>query len=655
MKQLHIDIETYSSEPIADVGLYKYAMSPDFEIMLVAYAYGDSPTQIIDLTRTELPQWFIKDLLDPKVRKLAHNAAFERVCFTMHLRKMGILPADKWLSAQHWFCTMVQCARCGLPLSLKDAGAALGLEQQKMKEGANLIKKFCVPQSKTTQLFGARIRPEDAPEAWDTFCKYCIRDVEVERQIYDLTSWYEVSDFEQTLYALDQAINDHGVCIDDIFVQNAIKMRDTYNAKLMVEAATLTGLTNPNSLPALKAWYEKRTGQPAENLWTKGELSQLINSDDKVISRVAVIRSSLGKTSNAKYDKMQEVRCADGRARGLAQFYGTRTGRWAGRLLQLQNLPQNHLDDIDYVRSIVREGDMDMASILYENIPDMLSQLIRTALVAAPGKTFAVCDFSAIEARVVAWVAGEEWILDTFRKGGDIYCATASQMFGVPVAKHGPNAELRQKGKISVLALGYGGGVGALTAMGAIKMGLDEEELPEIVSKWRSANPRIVDLWSDIENAVCYTITTKLDKTTHGLTMSWQANADTLTITLPSGRCISYPHMTSGVNKFGKPSLKFKGLNQTTNKYEWIETWGGKLTENVVQAIARDCLAFTMMTMYEEGFKDICFHVHDEIIAEVDSPEQLKDVCDIFSVVPDWAEGLPLKGAGYTTPYYLKD
>lgn len=655
MTKLHIDIETYSGEDIKACGLYKYAESPDFAILLVAYALNDEPTQIVDLAQGELlPDWFIRALLDEQVLKIAHNAAFERVCFTHLLRRMHILGEQEWLPGNQWLCTMVQAARCGLPLSLKDAGAALGLEQQKMKEGQALIRKFCCKHA--TGLLGSeRVMPSEAPEDWETFKAYCIRDVDVERSIEQLCSWYPVSDFEQRLYGIDQDINDHGVLLDLRLVEQAVRMRDLCNARLSVEAASLTGLKNPNSLPALKAWYEMRTGQPAGDIWTKGEIASLIASDDAVISRVAQIRSELGKTSNAKYDKMLEVVNRDDRARGITQFYGTRTGRWAGRLLQLQNLPQNHLRRIESARQLVKDGDADILQLVYENIPNTLSQLIRTAFVAPEGKLFAVCDFSAIEARVVAWVAGEDWVLDTFRKGGDIYCATASQMFGVPVAKHGPNADLRQKGKISVLALGYGGGTGALTAMGAIKMGLHEAELPEIVNKWRAANPMITQLWSDIERAATYTSTTKLPCSSDGLTFIWESDPEALCIQLPSGRLITYPNMTTGVNRFGKTSLKFKGVNQETGKYEWIETWGGKLTENVVQAIARDCLAFTMTKMVERGFTDICFHVHDEIICEVDCAERLDEVCDIFSIVPDWAEGLPLKGAGYTTPFYLKD
>ena len=662
MKDLHIDIETYSPESIVDAGLYKYAASDDFEILLVAYAVEDEPTQIVDLASGEhLPWWFIEALSDPFYRKCAHNATFERVCFSNYLRAHGKLKDGQWLDPVQWHCTMVQCSRCGLPLSLAQAGAALGLEQQKMTEGKDLIKLFCIPKPNTTTgLFGKespRNLPEDFPDKWTTFKAYCIRDVDVERQIDKATSWYPVSEFEQQLYAIDQRINDRGVLLDMTLVRNAIRATAINDARLNEEAMKLTGLSNPNSVPQLKRWLAETLGISLDTL-NKNDVADIKKAtEDPRVRRVLQIRSEMGKTSNKKYEAMLACAGKDDRARGLLQFYGSRTGRWAGRLVQVQNLPQNHIKDLDFARQRLLENDIEMLEWGYGNVPDTLSQLIRTAFIAPEGKTFAVCDFSAIEARVLAWIAGEEWVLDAFRHGKDIYCETASQMFHVPVEKHGRNAGLRQKGKIAVLALGYGGGVGALDAMGGQRLGMSEEEEKETVDRWRKANPKITAFWEEVEDAAFTTADTGersyVGRIGRTLLFRKEDNG-TMTIQLPSGRSISYPEITRSLNRYGKPSLRYRGVDQKTNKWAWLDTHGGKLTENIVQAVARDCLAHVMLQLDAVGIP-VVFHVHDEVICEVPSEDYLSRIEYCFAHGPEWAEGLPLKGAGYITDYYRKD
>lgn len=661
-KNLHIDIETFSSEPIADTGAYKYAQSDDFEILLCAWAFDNDPVQCIDLAQgEELPEWFIDSLTDETVIKCAHNAAFERICFTMLLRRQGVIKQDEWLDAKQWKCSMVQCARCGLPLSLDQAGAALGITQQKMKEGKALIQLFCVPhKSKTTSgIFGEhpnRILPTDQPDKWETFKAYCIRDVEAEREIAQSIDWYPVSDFEQNLYAIDQQINDRGVLIDSKLVQNAITIDATYKARLNIEAVKLSGLENPNSVGQLKTWIAEQTGIELTSL-NKDDIPDLKKQiTDKRVLRILDIRNELRKTSCQKYTAMKTVAGPDWRARGVTQFHGSRTGRWAGRLVQMQNLPQNHINDLDFARQALLDGDVELIEMGYGNVPDVLSQLIRTAFIAPEGKTLAVCDFSAIEARVIAWMAGEEWVLEVFRNGGDIYCATASNMFKVPVEKHGLNSHLRQKGKIAVLALGYGGGVDALDKMGGQRQGLSRDEEADIVRKWREANPNIVAFWRQLEAAAKQVCVTK--QTLHVGALTLAMHGATMTIALPSGRLISYPDMQPCTNRFGNASLKYRGVNQETHKWGWIETYGGKLTENVIQATARDCLAETMTEISDSLHLPIIFHVHDEIISEIDTDcqdEQMAAIKDAFAKTPSWAPGLPLNGAGYITPYYKKD
>ena len=649
VNRLHIDIETYSPEALADCGVHRYAEHPDFRILLFAYAFGDGPVTVIDLASgVGLPAPVRRALTDPKVIKVAHNAAFERTCIGAML--------GQTLDPHQWECTMIQCARCGLPMSLGEAAKALGLEAQKMTEGKKLIKQFCTYHEAPSGLFGklaGPMRPSDDPEGWETFKEYCRRDVEVEREIDKALEWLKPTEAERELYAIDQTINDRGVKIDLRLVDNAVKMDTIYKARLNVEAQRITGLANPNSRDQLKNWINERTGLDMDTL-RKDDLPDIKKAtDDEEVQRVLDIRAELNKTSTTKYETMQKVVGKDGRVRGLLQHHGTRTGRWAGRLVQMQNLPQNHISDLDLARQIVKEGDLDTLELCYGNVPDTLSQLIRTAFVAPEGHTFAVCDFSAIEARVLAWLAGEEWVLEVFRGHGKIYEATAAQMYGVPIEEITKTDPRRQKGKIAVLALGYGGGTGALAAMGGTRMGLTEDDMAGIVDDWRKANPHIVKTWSKLETAVKRCATTGIDQSTCGLIFHRRPEDGTLTITLPSGRLLCYRNMTLGTNRWGKESLKFQGTNSTTKRWEWIETYGGKLTENIVQAIARDCLAHTLAKV--EEIYNVVFHVHDEIVCEVPAKRALLDIQEIFSQTADWAEGLPLKGAGYTTPYYLKD
>lgn len=650
-RRLHIDIETYSPEALADCGVYRYAEHPDFRILLFAYAFDDAPVTVLDLASgCTLPAPVMRSLTDPDVVKVAHNAAFERTCLG---RMLG-----RRLDPSQWECTMVQCARCGLPLSLGEAAKVLGLDAQKMTEGKDLIKKFCTPHDATLLSEGERVMPSDDPQGWETFKRYCGMDVEVEREIDRALAWLEPTDDERHLYAVDQEINDHGVLLDLPLVDNAVRMDAIYKARLSVEAQQITGLNNPNSAVQLRSWICDRTGLQLDTL-RKSDLPDIQSAtDDKDVHRMIRIRSELNKTSNKKYETMQKMIGADLRVRGILQMHGTRTGRWAGKGVQLQNLPQNHLSDLDFARNILRDGDLDLMELCYGDVPDTLSQLIRTMLIAPEGKTFAVCDFSAIEARVLAWLAGEEWVLEVFRGHGKIYEATAAQMYGCDISEIGKTDPRRQKGKIAVLALGYNGGTGALEAMAHnYHMSLSKEDMAGIVNDWRKANPHIVKLWRTLENAAQACCITGGDQMAAGLVFHHRQEDHTLTITLPSGRLLCYYDMRLGKNRWGHTSLKFQGVNSETKKWGWVETYGGKLTENIVQAIARDCLAHTLMQMYEKNY-DIVFHVHDEVVCEVEAAkakEHLDAIQEIFATVPAWADGLPLKGAGYITPYYLKD
>lgn len=652
IRELAIDIETFSGADIAACGVYKYAEAADFRVLLFAYSVNGGPVRVVDIESGDvLPVKIRAALTDPAVLKTAYNAAFERVCLS---RWLGMKPGE-YLDAAQWDCTMVRALRLGLPASLAQCGAALRLpsEERKMSEGRALIAYFCKP-CRATSANGGRTRrtPGDAPDKWSLFKRYNRRDVETEQRIRRVVTHLRVTDTERAVWVLDQSINDRGVLIDTALAAQAERMNAEYCAGLTAEARRLTGLQNPNSPAQLKEWLRRATGLDFASI-DKATVSAHIGALAAAPRRVLQIRQELGKTSNAKYTAMLAVACADRRARGLFQFYGaSRTGRWAGRLLQLQNLPQNHLPDLAEARATVRSGDLDTLRFEYGNVPQTLSELIRTALVAKPGHTFHVCDFSAIEARVIAWLAGEEWVLDTFRKGGDIYCATASQMFGVPVEKHGANAALRQKGKIAVLALGYGGGVSALEKMGGARLGMTDEEMRDTVERWRAANPRIARLWRHAEQAAKAAVKAGRGLLERGITLTAHAlnGSHVVAATLPSGRKICYNAMRLGAD--GR--IVFDAQNQTTRQWEETETYGGKLVENLVQAIARDCLAETMLRLDRAGFP-IVFHIHDECVIEAAPGQTLEAVEEIFKTPITWAPGLPLSGAGYTTPYYLKD
>lgn len=646
---LGIDIETYSSEDIAN-GVYRYADAEDFTILLFAYSVNDGPVLITDIAQgEEIPSRIVKALTDPHVIKTAFNAAFERTC----LNKFLGLNMD----AEQWECTMVRSAMLGLPLSLDAVGRVLKLEQQKMQEGKALIRYFSCP-CKPTKVNGGRTRnlPQHAPEKWATFKRYCVRDVEVEQTIRRITSAYRIPESEHRLYVADQRINDRGVLVDMDLVTQAIRMDAAYKGWLNAEAMEISGLDNPNSVTQLKAWLEKETDTTVDKLSKKDLPALLASADNDKVERMLRIRQEMAKTSTKKYEAMKKTACSDGRVRGLLQFYGAnRTGRWAGRLVQVQNLPQNHLEDLDYARSLVKSGDLSAVELLFGNVPDTLSQLIRTAFIAKEGCTFLVCDFSAIEARVIAWLAGEQWRLEVFRTHGKIYEASASMMFHVPVDEITKTDPRRQKGKIAELALGYQGGVGAMKTMGGESMGLTEEEMSEIVDNWRNANPAIVRLWKDVEAAARMVIRYGEPVSVKGLKFFMSLGA--MMIQLPSGRCLSYPRPSVGVNRFGSESICYEGVSQTTKQWCQQETYGGKLVENIVQGIARDCLAITILRLEEKGYP-IVFHVHDEVIIEApenDGIHTLQGVEEIFRMPIIWTPGLPLKGAGYTTKYYLKD
>lgn len=657
MKELGIDIETYSSNDLTECGVYKYVEADDFAILLFAYSVDGGPVRCIDLASGEtLPPEIEAALTDPEVVKTAYNATFERICLGAWLK------TEKRLDPKQWRCTMVRAARMGLPLSLAQCGEVLRLEDRKMTEGRALIRYFSVPNKQTKGGVTKMIRhlPSDAPEKWEVFKKYNIRDVEVEQAILKKVRRLDVPDFDERLYEADQRINDRGVMIDRVMVDAAAKFDKAYKDELFAEAQKLTGLDNPNSPAQIKQYIAENTG------FTVDSLSKKNLADYEVqfkywpkVQKVLAIRREMGKTSNKKYTAMQKCVCKDSRVHGLLQFCGAaRTGRWAGRLVQLQNLPQNHLASLDEARYLVRQGDLDEFEMNYGNVTQVLSELIRTAFIAKPGCTFHVCDFSAIEARVIAWIAGETWVLDAFKKGQDIYCETASRMFGVPVQKHGVNGELRQKGKVAVLGLGYGGGAAALEAMGGQRMGLTEDEEKEIVCKWRDSNPHIVRLWSTVEKAAIAAIKTERSITIHrGIVVGYRWGM--LQITLPSGRTICYPRAKVGIEtndgyRGDHEIIEYEGLNQTTKKWGKVRTYGGKLTENIVQATARDILGMVILRAENRGL-NVVFHIHDEIIVEATPDQTLPMVESLFSEPISWCRDLPLKGAGYTTPYYLKD
>ena len=611
MKKLSIDIETFSDIDLIKCGVYKYADSPAFEILLFAYSVDDGEIHIVDLVSgEELPEEIAEAIKSDTVIKTAFNAQFERVCLSKHL---GIL-----LDPSSWYCTAVQAAELSLPSSLADVGAALGLERQKMTEGKELIKYFCVP-CKPTKSNGSRTKnmPWDAPEKWTLFKEYCKRDVDVERQIAKKLDMYPISESEHRLYVLDQNINDRGVLVDLELARQAVKLNSIQTAVATEQAYTLTGLENPNSVAQLKAWLTEN-GVEIESL-SKKAVSALVDETDGDMMR----------------------------------FCGaSRTGRWSGQILQVQNLPQNHIPDLTLARDIVKDGDFELLDMTFGNVPNVLSELIRTVLIPKPYLRFIVADFSAIEARVLSWLAGEQWRLDTFRNGGDIYCASASQMFRVPVEKHGVNGHLRQKGKISELACGYGGSVGALKNMGAVEMGVPEDELQGLINDWRNANTHIVKLWTEVGNTAMKAIKEKTIVSLGKLVFMYERGI--LFIRLPSGRRLSYIKPRIGTNRFGGDSITYMGVS-ASKKWERLETFGGKLVENIVQAIARDLLASAMMNVANAGY-DIVFHVHDEIIAEVpDGQGSVDEMCMLMSINPDWVDGIPLSADGYECEYYRKD
>lgn len=645
MKKLSIDIETFSDIDLIKCGVYKYADSPAFEILLFAYSIDDGEIHIVDLVRgEELPDEITEAIKSDTVIKTAFNAQFERVCLSKHL---GIL-----LDPSSWYCTAVQAAELSLPSSLAYVGAALGLERQKMTDGKELIKYFCVP-CKPTKSNGSRTRnmPWNAPEKWALFKEYCKRDVDVERQIAEKLKKYPLSKSEHDLYVLDQNINDRGVLVDLELARQAVKLNSIQTAVATEQAYTLTGLENPNSVAQLKAWLTEN-GVEIDSL-SKKAVAALADETDGDIQEMLHLRLLMSKTSVKKYEAVMRSVCRDNRVRGMMRFCGaSRTGRWSGQILQVQNLPQNHLPDLTLARDIVKDGDFEMLDMTFGNVPNVLSELIRTVLIPKQNHRFIVADFSAIEARVLSWLAGEQWRLDTFRNGGDIYCASASQMFRVPVEKHGVNGHLRQKGKISELACGYGGSVGALKNMGAVEMGVPEDELQGLINDWRNANLHIVKLWTEVGNTAMKAIKEKTIVSLGKLVFMYERGI--LFIRLPSGRRLSYIKPRIGTNRFGGDSITYMGVG-ASKKWERLETFGGKLVENIVQAIARDLLASAMMNVANAGY-DIVFHVHDEIIAEVpDGQGSVDEMCMLMSINPDWADGIPLSADGYECEYYRKD
>lgn len=643
--ELFIDIETFSSVDIKKSGLYPYVESDDFEVLLIAYAWDDEPVRVLDFSdpyKLEGLGDVVAGLLDSNVLKIAHNNAFERTALGKYV--------GHYLPPEEWSDTMVLAAMNGLPMSLDSAGAALRIEYQKMKEGTALVNYFCKP-CKPTISNGRRTRnlPEHAPERWERFCQYNARDVEAMRQIYRRLQSFPITESERRVWNLDTRINERGVLVDTELAQAAINMDKEFTEKYFAEMKRLTGLDNPNSVAQLKGWLET-VGISCDSLNKEAITELKEQAIDRTTKRVLELRQMLGKTSTKKYEAMTYAAGSDSRVRGLLQYYGAgRTGRWAGRLVQVQNLPQNHLKDIALVRELVRDGDMETLEMVYDNVPNVLSQLIRTAFVAGEGKTFLVSDYAAIEARVIAYLAGEKWRMDVFAQGGDIYCSSASQMFKVPVVKHGINGHLRQKGKIAELACGYGGGIGALKAFGADKMGLTEEEMQDIVTQWRMASPSIPRFWRDAETAAKRALETQGRTFALPCGVKYRRDADALRCQLPSGRLLTYwgARLENG-------SIVFMGQNQTTRKWERTETWGGKLVENIVQAVARDCLAVALLRLDEAGY-DITFHVHDEIIAEAPAGSRWEDMAEIMGRPIDWAPGLILRGDGYCTPFYMKD
>ena len=669
IRSLSIDIETFSSEDLTKSGVYRYAEAPDFRILLFGYSFNGSPVYVIDLASGQkITPGIILALMDPSVEKNAFNASFERVCLSRFLRDMDCLKEGEFLSPEGWRCSMIRCAYLGLPLSLASAGSVLGLDKQKLTEGKDLIRFFCMPakpsllngkgeplstasggnfergevnRSKRSPRWG--VAPTEVavcrnfsstdPERWKCFMEYNRRDVEVEMQIQERLRHYPVPESVWKEYELDQQINDRGIAVDGRLVSAALAMDEMSRNELTAELSQRTALANPNSVSQIRQWLTDH-GSEVESLGKK-QVAAMLKDAAPEIREVLMLRQQLAKSSVKKYEAMRNTVCADGRIRGMFQFYGaSRSGRWAGRGVQLQNLPQNHLPDLDQARETVLAGDYGVVKTLYDSVPDVLSELIRTAFVPKKGKRFIVADFSAIEARVIAWLAGESWRLEVFASGGDIYCASASQMFHVPVEKHGVNGHLRQKGKIAELALGYGGGAGALKAMGALEMGVAEEELQPLVNAWRRVNPNICRLWWDVDKAVKTAIR---EKTTVRLgRLSFSCRSGMLFILLPSGRALSYVKPRFSLNRFGAESVEYYGLN-AAKKWDRIESYGPKFVENIVQGISRDLLCCAMMGLEERGYR-IVAHVHDEVIVEADPEDSIEEICRIMGQCPDWAK-----------------
>ena len=643
MKKLSIDLETYSSVDLGKSGVYKYAESEDFEILLFAYSINDEEVKVMDLASGEIiPEEILSALSDENIEKWAFNANFERVCLSRFLGKR--------LKPQGWYCTMIWSAYLGLPLSLEKVGEVLRLDKQKMNEGKALIRYFSIP-CKPTKTNGMRTRnlPHHDLEKWSTFKEYNKRDVETEMEIKKKLSAFPMPQSEWENYWVDQNINDRGILIDEVLVDSAIKFDEILRDENMDRAIELTGLENPNSPLQLKEWLNRK-GLEIDSLAKKDVESALKNAEGD-IKEVLELRQELSKSSVRKYDAMKNVKGKDNRARGLIQFYGAnRTGRYSGRLIQVQNLRRNNLKDLDLARSLVKNRDYETMEILYESPSDILSQLIRTAFIAKEGTRFIISDFSAIEARVLAWLAEEQWVLEAFENGEDIYCRTASRMFGVPVEKHGVNGHLRQKGKIATLACGYQGALGALKAMGGIEMGLSEDELQSIVDSWREANPNIVSLWWDIDSVVKRVVKTRSKEGYKNLVISYEKGI--LFIQLPSKRRLAYPKAKIGMNRFGGESIVYEGI-VVGNKWNKIESYGGKFVENIVQAIARDILAEAMMRLEKKRF-NIVMHIHDEVVIESDS-SSIEEINEIMSLVPSWAPGLILDSDGFESEFYKKD
>lgn len=646
MRELSIDIETYSSVDLVKSGVYAYVNAPDFQILLFAYAFDDETVRVIDLTEETLSQELLEALTDKTIQKTAYNANFERTCIQKYFQL--------YLPVEQWRCSAVAAAELGLPQTLAGVAAALALAEQKDSRGKALIAYFSKP-CKPSGVNGGRTRnlPEHDPEKWQTFIDYCKQDVEVERAIKRRLAKFPLKESEQKLWEYDQRINDRGVRIESVLIKNAIAFNQRFLDRCREQAQEITGLENPNSLLQLKAWIKERTGKEISSL-RKDDVDSLIAVvTDETVKKVLRLRKMTAKTSTAKYEAMQRSVCPDGRIRGTLQFYGAgRTGRWAGRILQPQNMPQNRIKDLELARESLMDGDAEMFEALYGNIPQVLSELTRTAIIPSEGRRFIVSDFSAIEARVLAYLADEKWKLDVFNTHGKLYEASAAQMFKVPVESIKKGDPLRQKGKIAELALGYGGSVGAMVSMGAIKQGLQEEELQPIVDSWRAANPHITAFWKAVERAALDALKGKPSRLPHRLTFEKQSGI--LFIGLPSGRRLAYVKPEIGINKFGMPSLTYMGMNQTKKSWERLETFGGKLVENIVQAVARDCLAESIIRLEDLGY-EVNFHVHDEVVLDVKIGESSADeVAEIMGRAIDWAPGLPLKADAYEAQYYQK-